>query len=279
METKKNQAIQRISVALLLALSACSDQTQFTEKTISSNFTDEKNLGESASQAAAQEPMGYSDDLIAEEEAPSDLDGELPDAGGQPEAPDTTQNESDKSSENAGQNQGGVMQPRKQESLFQLCADQPNHPIVADVYPLAVNTQNLPDFASLQPVGEEVCLPQLNISERAFSEGFPGVDELIEWFGLDLRFKVNVPTSGSYTLTLSSDDGSLLFIDDKSVINNDGLHQTRERSATVYLTAGQHSFHVKYFQGPRYHIALELFWKVPGATTRTYIPQNLLSRP
>lgn len=284
-----------ISTALLnlLVLTACSDQTQFTERTISS-LTGEKNSEtDSTSGQIAVEGGSPSSDDLSRVELPSDAGAPLPEEKPNTEAevnedeaedkgaekPLSTSKEGDSAAQNAGQNGGGVLVPQTQPGLFQRCVDQPSHAIVARVYPLMVNTQNLPDFATLEPVGDEVCLSQLNITKRAFTEGFPGVNELIEWFGLDINFKVNVPTSGTYTLTLSSDDGSLLFIDGKPVIDNDGLHETRERSANVYLSAGQHNFHIKYFQGPRYHIALELFWKAPGASTRSYIPQNLISRP
>lgn len=163
--------------------------------------------------------------------------------------------------------------------LFSDCVSNPSQAIVAQVYELPVNTSKLPDFSKLIPAGDDVCLPQLNISERIFSEGFPGVPDLFEWFGLDINFKVEVPSSGNYSFTLKSDDGAILYIDGQKIVDNDGTHATKEVTATKNLSKGFHSFHIKYYQGPRYHIALELFWKTPGALERSYIPEAYLSRP
>ncbi len=267
-----------ISTALFIILSACSDQTQFIERTVGFQGEEFEN-GE-----ARVAGDSYSGDAVVEasteatSELPSDLGTEATVEDDKGASGGSTVG--DIPNQNAGQNQNPVvMKPNTNTGLFSLCADMPKNAIVAQVYPLQVNTNNLPDFASLTPVGEDICLEQLNISKRAFTEGFPEVEQLIEWFGLDINFKVEVPASGTYTFTLSSDDGSLLFIDNNSVINNDGLHEVKEKSAAVYLTKGSHTVHIKYFQGPRYHIALELFWKVPGAASRSYIPTALMSRP
>ena len=55
-----------------------------------------------------------------------------------------------------------------------------------------------------------------------------------------------------------------LIIDGKVVIDNDGEHPPRERSGTVWLGAGDHEMVLEYFQGPRYHINLQLFATPPG---------------
>ena len=134
------------------------------------------------------------------------------------------------------------------------------YPIKALLYELPVDTPALPNFASL-PAIKTVCMKQLDIATRDFEDGFPGVDNLIEWFGLDIRFKVDIPADGNYTFFVNSDDGSKLYIDGNLVIDNDGQHSPRELSASVNLTKGIHSFKVEYFQGPKTQIALELFWQ------------------
>ena len=52
-----------------------------------------------------------------------------------------------------------------------------------------------------------------------------------------------------------------------------------EATGSVILTADEFDFHVSYFQGPRYSIALELLWKGPNATKFTYMPSATLLRP
>src|SRR6185295_17574729 len=54
----------------------------------------------------------------------------------------------------------------------------------------------------------------------------------------------------SVTFSLGSDDGSKLFIDGAltPLINNDGLHGFQTVSGTIFLTAGQHSIEVQFFE-------------------------------
>ena len=77
-----------------------------------------------------------------------------------------------------------IVLSRPLDQIFCQCA--PNiaasiFPVKALLYQLAPNTQLLPDFAAMSPV-KTVCLKQLNIANRDFKDGFPGVDNLIEWF-------------------------------------------------------------------------------------------------
>eukprot|EP00941_MAST-03F_sp_MAST-3F-sp1_P004410 g4410.t1 len=53
---------------------------------------------------------------------------------------------------------------------------------------------------------------------------------------------------GWFTFYMASDDGSVLYINDKIVISNDGLHWTEEKSARVWLTEGFHSIYVEYYE-------------------------------
>jgi hypothetical protein len=124
-----------------------------------------------------------------------------------------------------------------------------------------------------------VCLKQLDITNRDFTEGFPGVEGRIEWFALDIRFQLNIPVSGDYEFALNSDDGSRLYIDGREEIDNDGEHGQLEKVKIVSLAAGMHEVRIPYFQGPRYSIALELKWKVPGESTHSYIPEQFILRP
>jgi hypothetical protein len=163
-------------------------------------------------------------------------------------------------------------------NLFEECADAPGRPIVADVYRLPAQTGSVAAMRQRTPV-KRVCLSQLDITPRSFREGFPGMGTLVEWFGLDIRFTVNIAQAGTWEMALVSDDGAILSIDDAEVINNDGVHGPEARLARVRLAAGVRHFRVRYFQGPREQIALVLVWKRPGEKDFDYIPGSLLGRP
>ncbi|MEU8532313.1 ricin-type beta-trefoil lectin domain protein [Streptomyces parvulus] len=118
----------------------------------------------------------------------------------------------------------------------------------------------------------------------------PNVDKLmpvIDWsapadFGLESNFVTHVlgnlhaPGAGSYTLRLTSDDGSRLWIDDRLVIDHGGLHGPESKDATVELTAGPHALRVEHFErggGEQ----LTLAWKPPGAAAFAVVPNTALS--
>lgn len=147
-------------------------------------------------------------------------------------------------------------------------------PITADVYQLPTNTTKLPDFSAIGAKLTKVCMDQYNVAPRDWSTGFPGVANLFEWFALHTTTRLVVPADGSYSFKLNSDDGAKLYIDGKLVIDNDGQHAPTAKEATITLTAGEHDLSIDYFQGPRYQIALELYWKTPGASSYVYVPKT-----
>lgn len=118
----------------------------------------------------------------------------------------------------------------------------------------------------------------------------PNIDKLmpvINWssagdFGLDTHFvtqvigNLNAPSTGSYALRLTSDDGSRLWIDDKLVINHDGLHGADPKDATVELTGGYHSLRIEHFERDGGQ-QLSLAWKPPGASGFSVVPNTALS--
>jgi hypothetical protein len=161
--------------------------------------------------------------------------------------------------------------------LFEACADAPDRPLAADVYRLPQNTNSVDAMRQRTPI-MHVCMSQLDITPRPFRQGFPGLDGLIEWFGLDIRFTVDIASSGNWELGLVSDDGAILSIDGRDVINNDGVHRATARWTQAELTSGVRNFRVRYFQGPREHIALMLVWRKEGDKEFDYIPVSLLGR-
>ena len=91
-----------------------------------------------------------------------------------------------------------------------------------------------------------------------------------------LRFAgyVNIPTNGSYTFYLNSDDGSLLWLDGALVVNNDGQHAATEVSGQTNLTAGLHQLVVGYFQNVGNEV-LQVSWSGPGLA-KQLIPDGAL---
>jgi hypothetical protein len=82
---------------------------------------------------------------------------------------------------------------------------------------------------------------------KGFWKNFPQkktTDFAVQWTGF-----LVVYWHGKYDFRLKSDDGSMLWIDDKDVVNNDGLHSAQEKDGSVKLVKGQHHIKIAYFQG------------------------------
>ncbi len=84
-----------------------------------------------------------------------------------------------------------------------------------------------------------------------------------EHFALVLAGWLRVPSDGMYTLSLRSDDGSVLDLDGRQLIDADGLHGEGDARAEIALRAGWHPLEVRYFQAG-YDAALKLWWEGPG---------------
>ena len=132
-----------------------------------------------------------------------------------------------------------------------------------NVYHIPPATWKLPNFAKLKPVGT-IYTHCLNIPPRHFSEGFPGISSRDEWFAIDYTASFYVEKPGKYEFFLTSDDGSKLYIDGRTVINNDGHHPPEDEFGAINLKIGPHSIRVSYFQGPSYDIALVLGVRRPS---------------
>ncbi|NBV24315.1 MAG: cytochrome c1 [Proteobacteria bacterium] len=94
-------------------------------------------------------------------------------------------------------------------------------------------------------------------------------------YGLRFRGTITIPKDGEYTFYTDSDDGSALFINEKRVVNNDGIHPPQSREGKVTLKAGEHAFGVDYFDGGG-GAELKVSWKGPGIGKQE-IPASVFS--
>jgi predicted alpha-1,2-mannosidase len=67
-------------------------------------------------------------------------------------------------------------------------------------------------------------------------------------YGFKYSGYINIPEQGSYFFYTQTDDGSILYIDDKQVVGNDGSHAALEASGTVSLKKGFHKIKILYFE-------------------------------
>ncbi|MFM9169789.1 MAG: PA14 domain-containing protein, partial [Phycisphaerales bacterium] len=79
------------------------------------------------------------------------------------------------------------------------------------------------------------------------AEGVEGVQrDRLAVDGHVVRQRVDTP--GLYTLYVDSDDGSRLWIGDRRIVDNDGLHGMVERSGSIALAPGKHALRIEFFE-------------------------------
>lgn len=105
----------------------------------------------------------------------------------------------------------------------------------------------------------------------------PGGKTLIGNFAIRFSGAIEIPTDGEYIFWTKSDDGSILKIDEKVVVDNDGMHPPTEKQGKVTLRRGRHSFDLGFVQGGG-GFELAAFWQPPGASQREPIPGGALLR-
>lgn len=69
----------------------------------------------------------------------------------------------------------------------------------------------------------------------------------LEHFGFEFIGYVKISKNDVYAFYTDSDDGSNLYIGDKLVVDNDGLHGLSEKKGLIPLAAGYHPIRVSYF--------------------------------
>lgn len=94
-------------------------------------------------------------------------------------------------------------------------------------------------------------------------------------FGLGFRGTLRVPYEGIWRFRLGSDDGSVLFVNHKLVVDNDGLHSYREVEGYAPLTRGLHLIEVFMFERTGQE-GLKLEWAGEGKEFGPVLPGDFL---
>ncbi|MCG9128929.1 hypothetical protein JT359_15170 [Candidatus Poribacteria bacterium] len=155
----------------------------------------------------------------------------------------------------------------------------PGHGFIGQVYTPDYPLYQIPKFDELTPI-YTFATAKIDVSPRDFTSGFPTPkkQKIVENFAILFRCKLALHTPGVYTFELLSDDGAKLYIDGKLVIDNDGIHDPRNRRLSIKLAAGFHPVEIHYFQGPRYQIALQWFYTPPDRP-RQIVPPEAIFHP
>ena len=137
----------------------------------------------------------------------------------------------------------------------------------------------LPDFAALGDASQSFEVPNLDIDEDDFTNGFPGGEVLKENYALRFSGSINVVEEAEYELCLHSDDGSQLLLEDMLVVDNDGVHDAPvEACELLFLAPGEYQLEVRYFQASGPLLALHFAWAINGGE-KVIVPPEVLFKP
>ncbi len=98
--------------------------------------------------------------------------------------------------------------------------------------------------------------------------GAPDADH----FGYVFTGYIDVPEDGLWEFALRSDDGSILEIDGRLAVNNDGSHSDYTATGQVALRKGLHSFRLVYLEDYEGQV-LGWAWKAPSSDKFENIPE------
>jgi hypothetical protein len=120
------------------------------------------------------------------------------------------------------------------------------------------------DFDMLTPIAEGIAA-NFDISLR----------QRDDYFAFRFRARIDIVTAGDYTFYTRSDDGSLLYVGETLVVNNDGYHGPGEgKSGTINLSVGYHPITVMFFESGGGQV-LEVYYEGPGIS-KQLIPDSAL---
>ncbi|MFN4257982.1 MAG: PA14 domain-containing protein [Gemmataceae bacterium] len=128
----------------------------------------------------------------------------------------------------------------------------------------------VPDFETLTPKaqGDAKSIDLNEVQQRIGKK-------LTSNFAVRFQGLIEIPQDGGYRFWTKSDDGSVLLINGKRVVDNDGIHPPQEKEGTIQLTKGRHLFEVGLIQGGG-GFELSVHWQPPGAKAREPIPPGVL---
>lgn len=116
----------------------------------------------------------------------------------------------------------------------------PGRGFSVNTYKLPDNVKALPDYSAFRPTGS-VTTDKINLEPAKGEKEPSGLPESMD--GVGLRFMGMFMTTGEgiFRWRVYSKDGARLHIDDKTLIENDGVHDASSKFGYVHLAEGVHS--------------------------------------
>jgi hypothetical protein len=108
------------------------------------------------------------------------------------------------------------------------------------VYELPDGIRALPDYSARRPV-ESLTTDRINLDPTKGQSEPVGLRENTQWLGIRFMGMFQVAGEGIFKWSVQAKDGVRLHIDDKTLIENDGIHETAVNTGYIHLSEGIHS--------------------------------------
>jgi hypothetical protein len=106
------------------------------------------------------------------------------------------------------------------------------------------NLRSVPNFNSLKPVRIRTVS---RVNYQNTGGNWPGYGRR-DNFGARWTGKMTITRSGSYRFRIGSDDGSMLYINNRRIVDNNGLHGFRWRQGDTGMKSGKSSVRLEFFE-------------------------------
>ncbi|MBY0111903.1 MAG: hypothetical protein K2Y21_03715 [Phycisphaerales bacterium] len=114
-------------------------------------------------------------------------------------------------------------------------------------------------------------MPNVNLPSLGAVSRWPGGPSTR--YGVRFKGNLTIPSAGTWSFRVTSDDGSDLWINGVRVVNNDGQHSSQAQTGSAVLAAGAVAFECRLFQnGGGSNLWLE--WQGPGVASYTLVPAS-----
>ncbi|MBS1724422.1 MAG: family 20 glycosylhydrolase [Armatimonadetes bacterium] len=108
--------------------------------------------------------------------------------------------------------------------------------VLVEKYLLSGEPTTIPDLTTMKPT-ETMAASGLSEDARPRATKFA-----VRWTG-----HIQIAKAGAYTFSLTSDDGSRLWVGGALVVDNDGPHGAVTKSGTAWLPAGTYTFEARWY--------------------------------
>ncbi|WP_017730391.1 PKD domain-containing protein [Nafulsella turpanensis] len=126
---------------------------------------------------------------------------------------------------------------------------------------------SLPDFSGLSPV-KTGTVDEISVSPR----------EQDDFYAFTFEGYIDIDEAGTYFFYTDSDEGSKIYINDRLVVNNDGVHKSKVVYNDVELSSGLHKIRVEYFENSG-NEKLFASYKGPGVNLQEIPAEKLYREP